>query len=366
MTSRAPARVACVLGTRPEAVKMAPVIAALRARPALRAGRRQHRPAPRAARRDDGAVRLCGRTSRSISCSRPAPRRLLRPLRRSRSTARCTTSRRPRSSPRATPRRCSPRRWSRSTRTVPFFHVEAGLRTGDFAHPFPEEMNRRDRLAPRRRCTSRRRQRARENLLREGVADEAIVVTGNTVIDALLMVRDRAHPARHRAHAAASASSSSPRIAARTSASACARMLRALKEIAARWPDVEIVYPVHPNPGRPRAPSPPRSDPTVPCASSIRSATARSSRCSTRPTLILTDSGGIQEEAPALGKPVLVMRDETERPEAVDAGVARLVGTDTRRDRAARPRACSTIRRATARWRAAPRPTATATRRRAS
>lgn len=210
----------------------------------------------------------------------------------------------------------------------PFFHVEAGLRTGDFRNPFPEEMNREiaTRFAARHFAPTHA---ARENLLAERVSDESIVVTGNTVIDALLMVRSRAIP--HGLELTPGKRLVVVTAHRRENFGAPMRgMLRALKAIAARWPDVEIVYPAHPNPevrsaitdvigsdGSVRIVDPLSYGPFVTLLD--------------RATLILTDSGGIQEEAPALGKPVLVLRDETERPEAIAAGVARLVGTDEAR-----------------------------------
>ncbi len=209
---------------------------------------------------------------------------------------------------------------------IPFFHVEAGLRTASLRSPFPEEMNRRmaSRFAALHFAPTAR---ARENLLREGVADEAIVVTGNTVIDALLHVRGLRIP-----HGIAL--TPGKRLVLVTAhrrenhGERMRAMLRALKEIAARHPDVEIVYPAHPSPAvreaiaveigpdaAVRIVDPLDYGPFVTLLDQA--------------FVILTDSGGIQEEAPALGKPVLVMRDETERPEAVADGVARLVGMDT-------------------------------------
>lgn len=206
----------------------------------------------------------------------------------------------------------------------PFFHVEAGLRTGDFRNPFPEEMNR--TLATRFAALHfAPTPAARANLVTEGVAEESIVVTGNTVIDALLMVRERAIP-----HGVDLRSGS--RLVLVTAhrrenfGPPMRAMLRALKTIAERWPDVDVVYPAHPNPEVRRA---------------IAEEIGQRDRVSIveplsygpfvslldRAYLVLTDSGGIQEEAPALGKPVLVLREETERPEAIHAGVARLVGT---------------------------------------
>jgi UDP-N-acetylglucosamine 2-epimerase (non-hydrolysing) len=211
---------------------------------------------------------------------------------------------------------------------VPFFHVEAGLRTSDFRNPFPEEMNREiaGRFATLHFAPTAK---ARDNLLREGVPPTSIEVTGNTVIDALLMVRDRGIP-----HGIAFPQGKRLIVVTshrRESFGAPMRgMLRALKKIAERHRDVEIVYPAHPNPEVRRAIAHVIGKNTAvriiepigygPFVTLMNDA-----------FLILTDSGGIQEEAPALGKPVLVLRDETERPEAIEAGVARLVGTDEER-----------------------------------
>jgi UDP-N-acetylglucosamine 2-epimerase (non-hydrolysing) len=211
---------------------------------------------------------------------------------------------------------------------IPVGHVEAGLRTHNRYSPFPEEMNRclTTRLASVHLAPTNRNKAA---LVGEGIPERDIVVTGNTVIDALLMVRDRAIPhgiARDRDRRLIVVTAHR-----RENFGAPMRgMLRALKAIAARWPDVEIVYPAHPNPEVRRA---------IADEIGARGAVRIVEPLSYGPfvtlldeaTLILTDSGGIQEEAPALGKPVLVMRDETERPEAIEAGVARLVGTDERR-----------------------------------
>ena len=208
----------------------------------------------------------------------------------------------------------------------PFFHVEAGLRTGDFRNPFPEEMNREiaSRFAALHFAPT---PAARENLLRERTPDERITVTGNTVIDALLMVRDRGIP-----HGVTRTPGKRLIVVTahrRENFGAPIRgVLRALKIIAERHPDVEIVYPAHPNPEVRRA----IAD-EIGHADGVRILEPLGYgpfvTLLDEATLILTDSGGIQEEAPALGKPVLVLRDETERPEAIAFGVAKLVGTDT-------------------------------------
>jgi len=220
---------------------------------------------------------------------------------------------------------------------IPVGHVEAGLRTGNKHAPFPEEINRKVvgavadlHFAPT--------ENAKRNLLGEGVPEEAILVTGNTVIDALLSVMDRLRR--------------DPALAKRMEADftfldprkklllvtghrrenfgeGFESICRALAEIAALRADVEILYPVHLNPnvqgpvrrilgtgreGNVHLVEPVEYLPFVYLMSRSR--------------IIITDSGGVQEEAPSLGKPVLVMREATERPEAVQAGAARLVGTD--------------------------------------
>jgi len=211
-------------------------------------------------------------------------------------------------------------------RRRPFFHVEAGLRTGDYTNPFPEEMNRTlaGRLAALHFAPTRG---AGENLRREGVASDAIEVTGNTVIDALHMVRRMRiphgiprTPGKHLIVVTAHRRESF--------GAPLRRIMKALATIAAHHPEVEIVYPAHPNPEVHRAiaavigaDSPIRVVPPLPYGAFVS--------LLDEAFLVLTDSGGIQEEAPALGKPVLVLREDTERPEAIEHGVALLVGTDT-------------------------------------
>lgn len=208
---------------------------------------------------------------------------------------------------------------------IPFGHVEAGLRTWDMQNPFPEEMNRviAGRLAKWHFAPT---ESSRQNLLREGVADADIIVTGNTVIDALLSVADREvalpvvlDPTKRlilmTAHRRENFGEPFERV--------CLAVLALLEHN----PDVQVLYPVHPNPNvRDTAHRLLGSHPRVvlcdpldylPFVAAMK-----------RAYLILSDSGGVQEEAPALGKPVLVLRHETERPEAVDEGVVKLVGTD--------------------------------------
>jgi UDP-N-acetylglucosamine 2-epimerase len=212
-------------------------------------------------------------------------------------------------------------------------HVEAGLRTGDMRQPFPEEMNRvlTSRIAAWHFAPTTR---AREALLAEGVADSRIVVTGNTGIDAVLFIREKLN-------AGAIPSPSWPwllpdrRLILVTShrrenfGPGFDRCMHALATLARRT-DVQIAYPVHRNPNvLGPAHQLLSGNPNVVLLDPLPYAAFVDLMC--RAYLIVTDSGGIQEEAPSLGKPVLVLRDKTERPEAVDAGTVKLVGTDEER-----------------------------------
>ena len=214
-------------------------------------------------------------------------------------------------------------------------HVEAGLRTGDKGAPFPEEMNRRVvgvlgdlHFAPT--------EMARRNLLAEGVPDNSVWVTGNTVIDALLAVAARVQDdaaQRTRFEEQFAFLDSARRLILVTGhrrenfGAGFEQICHALAEIARRVPDVEILYPVHLNPN---VQEPVRrilgNSPQVHLIEPLDYLpfVYLMERCH----LIITDSGGVQEEAPSLGKPVLVMRDTTERPEALEAGTVKLVGAD--------------------------------------
>lgn len=229
---------------------------------------------------------------------------------------------------------------------IPVGHVEAGLRTNNIMSPWPEEMNRRvtGRIASHHFAPT---PLSKENLLKENVAPEQIVVTGNTVIDALHIVVERVQknpelrseietmlkgvgydPARLK---------DGRRLVLITGhrrenfGDGFLNICRAIKELTRRFPEVDFVYPMHLNPNVRRP---------------IREVFGENLKSSdnvffiepleylsfvylmSKSEIILTDSGGIQEEAPGLGKPVLVMRDTTERPEAVEAGTVKLVGTD--------------------------------------
>ncbi|RJG43349.1 UDP-N-acetylglucosamine 2-epimerase (non-hydrolyzing) [Mesorhizobium sp. DCY119] len=213
-------------------------------------------------------------------------------------------------------------------RKVPVVHLEAGLRTGDPYNPFPEEANRRlttqlaaVHLAP----TST----SRENLLRDGIHKSNIVVTGNTVIDALLDVVSRDLPAENPDLGKINGRRSVLITAHRRESwgEPMARTARAIARLARTFPDIAFLLPAHLNPAVREVLLPPLAglDNVLITAPLGYSDFVRAMyHCS----VVLTDSGGVQEEAPSLGKPVLVMRDSTERPEAVSAGTVRLVGTD--------------------------------------
>jgi len=214
-------------------------------------------------------------------------------------------------------------------------HVEAGLRTGNKYSPWPEEMNRRVagviadiHFAP----TSS----AKQNLLREGVSDESIVVTGNTVIDALLEVADQLKQ-NQELYSSLDAKFSFLRADRKlilvtghrreNFGAGIENICQAILRLAGRA-DVEILYPVHLNPNVQE----PVNRILLGC-DNVHLIEPQDYLpfvyLMTRAYLLLTDSGGVQEEAPSFGKPVLVTRDTTERPEAVEAGTVRLVGTDT-------------------------------------
>ena len=218
---------------------------------------------------------------------------------------------------------------------IPVGHVEAGLRTGNMYSPWPEEANRKltGALADLHFAPTNL---AKQNLLNEGVKESSVVLTGNTVIDALLAVREKirlddslqsqfsdqfSFLTEHRrfmlvtGHRRESFGGGFESICA------------ALREIAMAYPELDIVYPVHLNPNV--------QEPVNRLLSGLSNVYLIDPLdylpfvyLMDRSHIVLTDSGGIQEEAPSLGKPVLVMRDTTERPEAVDAGTVLLVGTD--------------------------------------
>jgi UDP-N-acetylglucosamine 2-epimerase (non-hydrolysing) len=218
-------------------------------------------------------------------------------------------------------------------RKVPVAHVEAGLRSGDIYHPWPEEVNRRI-VAPIATLHFAPTDTAAEALRRETIAEDMIHVTGNTVIDALHWTADRvaANPSLAAGLDAIAVRFAGKRIILVTThrrenfGDGMAAIARAIGRIAERE-DVAVLFPVHPNPN------------VVSVMDDILGTRANVARIEPldyphfvralgMADIVLTDSGGVQEEAPALGKPVLVMRETTERPEGVAAGTARLIGTD--------------------------------------
>jgi UDP-N-acetylglucosamine 2-epimerase (non-hydrolysing) len=316
--------IVCVIGTRPEAIKMAPVIKALEARPWARCRvllTGQHRELV------DEVLPFFGiqpHIDLDVMRLQLPPARLSEYLLGAISEA--LVDERPdlvlaqgdTTSVVATALACS-------CRDIAFGHVEAGLRTGQLFAPFPEEANRvvashlsSIHFAP---TVS-----ARDNLLSEGINAQSIFVTGNTVIDSLVSAARRDVPI-------GVALDPRKRLVLITAhrrdsfGEPLKRICRAVQDLHNRFADVEFLWPVHPNP-------------------SVRAVVeewmtgfARVHLCCPlaygsfvsamkRAAIILTDSGGVQEEAPALGRPILVMRNESERPEAIEAGVAMLVGQD--------------------------------------
>jgi len=215
-------------------------------------------------------------------------------------------------------------------RRIPLVHVEAGLRTGNLHAPWPEELNRRIAdIVTSLHCAPTRR--AADALLAEGASPQTVHVTGNTVIDALLATVERERACQQRWQEKYAMLGDRPLVLItghrrENFGQGFENICRAIAQLAEQFPEVQFVYPVHLNPNvqepvrrtlgdRPNVHLvPPAAYPEFVWLMD-------------RSTLILTDSGGVQEEAPSLRKPVLVMRETTERPEVVEAGAARLVGT---------------------------------------
>lgn len=221
---------------------------------------------------------------------------------------------------------------------IPVGHVEAGLRTGDIMSPWPEEANRKltGVLADLHFAPT---ELSKKNLLRETVPNERITVTGNTVIDALFWVIEKI---KHDKGLSSTLEAKFPFLdnskkmvlvtghRRESFGGGFERICEALRQIALKYPDAQIVYPVHLNPNV--------QEPVNRLLNDVQNIHLIEPQdylpfvyLMEKSYLILTDSGGIQEEAPSLGKPVLVMRDNTERPEALEAGTVRLVGTDVKR-----------------------------------
>ncbi|WBU62047.1 non-hydrolyzing UDP-N-acetylglucosamine 2-epimerase [Paracoccus albus] len=221
---------------------------------------------------------------------------------------------------------------------IPVGHVEAGLRTGNIYSPWPEEGNRRltGSLATLHFAPT---DTSRQALLREGGPEERIIVTGNTVIDALMDVVGRFKNETGMAEEIAARFdflTEDRRMVLVTGhrresfGGGFERICTAIAQLAERFPEVDIVYPMHMNPNV--------REPVTRLLGKHDNIHLIEPQdylpfvwLMNRATIIITDSGGIQEEAPSLGKPVLVMRDTTERPEALEAGTVQLVGTDTKR-----------------------------------
>ena len=316
-------RILCIVGTRPEVIKMAPVILALR--------RSQHRDVKviaTAQHREllDQVLDVFGiAADEDLDAMRPNQQLAALTARLITGLDACLEEYRPAlvlaqgdtTTVLASALACFYRK-------VPFGHVEAGLRTRDFDYPWPEEMNRvlAGRLGAIHFAPT---ETARNNLLQEGVPAERVHVTGNTVIDALFWVAEREHPL----HLELPSDRRLVLVTAHRRENFGQPMIsicKAIAGLAGQYDDLHFLFPVHPNPnvrqvvdemlGSVRA--------VTLCAPLQYGAFVAAMK---RSWLILSDSGGVQEEAPALGKPVLVLRDETERPEAVAEGVVELVGT---------------------------------------
>lgn len=319
--------VVVVMGTRPEAIKLAPVVAALRAQGRLKAvvvATSQHRELLQQALSPFGIVPdedLCvmteGQTPTRVAAAvlaRLEP--LLAAWRPAWTVVQGDTT------------SAFAAAVTSFYAGVPVAHVEAGLRTGRLDAPFPEEFNRRG-VAQATALHCAPTPRAAANLRREGVAEEVIAITGNTVVDAVQRILRVTPPPPRRPTGETSVLVTLHR---RESFGApLERVLTALRQLALeRGPQLHLLYPVHPNPNV-RGPAHrllgglPGVELVEPLEYPALLAAFAASR------FAISDSGGIQEEAPSVGVPVLVARDVTERPEVVEAGWAQLVGTDPER-----------------------------------
>ena len=209
---------------------------------------------------------------------------------------------------------------------IPVGHVEAGLRTYNIYSPYPEEFNR-EAVGIISQYNFAPTEVSKENLLREGKKPETVYVTGNTVIDALKTTvrEDYKHPELEWADGSRLIMLTAHR--RENLGEPMHRMFRAIRRIVDETPDVKVIYPIHMNPVvRKAADEELGDDDRIHIIEPLDVLDFHNFMA--RSYLILTDSGGIQEEAPSLGKPVLVMRDTTERPEGIKAGTLKLVGTD--------------------------------------
>ncbi|MFM7469347.1 MAG: non-hydrolyzing UDP-N-acetylglucosamine 2-epimerase [Vampirovibrionales bacterium] len=215
---------------------------------------------------------------------------------------------------------------------IPVGHVEAGLRTYDCWNPYPEELNRivSDSVSTLHFAPT---PTAQENLIRLGVQPERITVTGNTVIDALFYTLAHTKAPRHQRTLVGDAPYWLVTLHRRENfGERLTTICHALLELLMKYPDRHLVLPVHPNPQVKTTVEAILGHPSLPIAARIHLLAPQDyapfCHWMKHAELILTDSGGVQEEAPSLGKPVLVFRDETERPEAVTMGTVKLVGAD--------------------------------------
>jgi UDP-N-acetylglucosamine 2-epimerase (non-hydrolysing) len=314
-----PLRLLVIVGTRPEAIKMAPVLRRLRSEPdrfePVLCATAQHREMLDQVfelfelspdidldlmRHDQSASELAARIFATLDplLAERRPDWLL--VQGDTTTAMCASI-------------------AAFHRRIPVGHVEAGLRTGDLERPFPEEMNRRviDVVA---RAFFAPTERAAAALKAEGAPAGAVHLTGNTVVDALQQLAAREGPAPEEDLVLITAHRRE------SFGEPLERVLRAVSRLAREFPHTRFLHVAHPNPSVSsairREPAPSNVERVEPL--DYRGLLKALRRC----RLVLTDSGGIQEEAPTFGKPVLVLRERTERPEGIEAGIARLVGTD--------------------------------------
>ena len=314
-------KVLCIIGTRPEVIKMAPVIRALRATPGLEvevlcSGQHRDLLVPlidwfeltvdadlRVMTDDQSLSELTGRLMRGFEEMFAASRPDLVLAQGDTTTVMCAAL-------------------SCYYLSIPFGHIEAGLRTFDVHNPFPEEFNRVavTRLAQLHFCPT---PRARDNVLAEHIESTVVHLTGNTIIDALgfTVAKLKLRPARGFDHDILITAHRRENFGAPL-AGICAALLDLCRE----FPSLKMLYPVHPNPNvRSTVERLLSSEPRITLSEPLDYPELVAAM--QRSKVILTDSGGIQEEAPALAKPVLVLRKLTERPEAVELGVAKVVGS---------------------------------------